>query len=281
VVDPPHNTFYPESWGSDTSSDDTAAVQACLDAAKGGTCLLSAASYSVSNLRMGYLTALVGTGMRNTMLTRLGGSSGPMIREKTTGEGNPYGASGITIRDLAVVGNGTSGDGISLGNQTSGYQFTSRGVLERVESWGFPQGAGFNLNSNAESFYYLWSFNNQTGFYLHGGGANQYYSLYAERNSGYQINVADPWNFFSGTQLEDNGAGVSGSNPFILSNAGQNTFNGVYINQGDQAKPCLVKIAAQSVVRDLVGTGTGSFTNAVCGPSSSSGGSRFVREFGT
>jgi len=219
----------------DGATDDTAAIQAALDAAGAvsGTVVVPAqgTAYRFSNLKLSPYTKLRGEHMWLSRLQRIPGSTGVAIREKTVAEGNPVGATGIWIQDLFVDGNNTLGDGINLGNQTANFALSTMAGIQNVASWYFVSGSGFKINSNADAFHYLWADHNATGVYFGGGGANVIHSLYAEFNSVYDIQINDFGTSVHGVQIETN----SSASAHLRVEGLQNSFYGIYFGLGANA----------------------------------------------
>lgn len=220
----------------DGVTDDTAAIQAALDAAaaagnitlgtfRGGIVHIPASSkpYMFSNLTVPNNVKLQGTHMAHCTLRRIPGSTGSAIREKNSSEDAGTDGSGIWIRDLAIDGNGTTGDGINLG---SSFQFNFRASLENVYVSGFPSGTGIKINSNATSSRYLWSNSNQTGIWItNGGGASIWHSLFAEANTVNDVVIGSAFDMFYGIQTE----AAAGTSPSILVTGSNNKIDGVTV----------------------------------------------------
>lgn len=215
------------------STDDTTAIQAALDAAgtAHGTVYVppNASTCMFSNLKISPYTKLRGDHMWRSSLTRIVGSTGTALREKTVGEGNAVGATGIWIEDLFIDGNSTTGNGIDLGNQTVNFQLSTLAGMSNVTVWRFTAGTGMKLNSNASVFVNIWTVQNSVGFHLSGGGANVIHSLFSESNTSYQIRISDSNNSIFGVQMEDS---TAGTDPFILVEGYQNLISGLYASIG-------------------------------------------------
>lgn len=242
----------------DGTTDDTTAIQAALDAAgtAHGTVFVPPTTNGCvfTNLKLPPYIKLKGEHMWQSSLTRKAGSTGTAIREKTVGEGNPYGATGIWIEDLNVDGNSTTGDGIDIGNQTPAYQLSTLAGMRDVYVVRFTSGIGMKINSNASSFDYVWSNGNQDGFYIAGGGANIFHSIFAEANTRYQIRLADTSDKIFGVQIEDSS---SSTNPCILVEASNNLIDGVYV---------AININKNEIVNDAVGANRNTFRDVTLYP---------------
>ena len=220
----------------DGATNDTAAIQLALDtvAARGGgfaggargACVFLPASptpYMFSNLVLPGYVSLVGEHMSGCCLKRLLGSTGIAIRERNLSEApGGDGGSGTWIRHLRIDGNGTSGDGINLGNQ--GVSFNFLAGLQNVSVFNFPSGTGIKLNTNAISCHYLWANACATGIQLNGGGS-VYHSLWAENNTTNDVVIAGQGDSYFGIQVEP----LAGSTPTILVTGSDNNIMGVYV----------------------------------------------------
>src|SRR6476619_6969744 len=114
-------TFDVRKYGAkgDGTTNDTAAIQAALDAAavagaaNKSRVYLPAGTYMMSNRLINASVILQGASMSVTKLKRITGSTGTALRERTSAEGNASGASGIWLRDFHIDGNATAGDGFN------------------------------------------------------------------------------------------------------------------------------------------------------------------------
>lgn len=206
------------------TTDGTTAIQQALDDAKvvagvGHRVFFpsppSGLPYMASNLTMFGYTMMEGELMGGTYLTRIPGSTGDFIREKSIAEGNPQGATGLWIRNILINCNHVVGDGIHLGDQVPGAQLNFLSGVENVNVRN--SGArGFYLNQNAANCSYLWATNNDIGMELH-GGASSYFGLYAEGSVQQNIIVASSDNSIFGVQTEGQGAALNDVEHVLLS----------------------------------------------------------------
>src|SRR6267142_2143994 len=190
----------------------------------------------ITNLTMYGKCLLTGSGSLSTLLYRDPAATGIMLREKTAAEGNTQGAAGIIIEKLGFYANGSTGNGLSLGNQ-GGAAFTSIASLVDVLVRDFTTGTGINLNSNAIHCRNVWGIANSVGFYLAGGSSN-YVGLWAEANTDVGIRLASPWNNLVGVHLEDNGVGPSSLLEVVT---GNNTITGTSIQLGANGLTKLIR----------------------------------------
>jgi hypothetical protein len=227
----------------DGTTDDTAAIQRALDAAGVTFGVVFVPSTSTgclfTNLKLSPYTKLRGDHMRQSNLTRKAGSTGTGIREKTAGEGNAAGATGIWIQDLWIDGNSTTGDGIDIGSQNLTFQLSTMAGMSHVAVWRFS-GICIKLSSNASSFEYLWADLCATGIKATGGIANTFHSVFAEFNTTNDIDLTDSNDSLFGVQIEED---RNGTNPAILVEGSDNLLEGVFIALGID-KTVLVRNAA-------------------------------------
>lgn len=244
----------------DGSTDDTAAIQAAINAVatsgglKGRVVYFPASptAYMFSNLTLpGYVT-LQGAHMSQCRLKRIAGSTGTAIREKTAAEaGNSHGASGIWIRDLSIDGNSTTGDGMNLGNQVGGAEFNFNAGLDHVYVFGFTTGTGIIMRPNAVACRYVWTNGNNIGFQINAGGGAFIQCLFSESNVTYDIRAGGQGNFFHGIQTEP----VATVTASILNEGLDNTFHGVYIGMGGNIS---------SLIYNATGASPASYYDVVC-----------------
>lgn len=166
----------------------------------------------------GHLGPMVATGLSNftmyghstlsaaspiaTQLVRSAGATGPFIREKTAGEGNAYGASGIVVRNLSLWGNGSVGDGVDFGNQ-GGASFTSNAYLAHLLVRDFTSGKAVKLLANTISCQDLWLGSNLVGLFLDSaGGACDFHALRIEDNRDVGLRCNSYGNGFYFTHME-------------------------------------------------------------------------------
>ena len=117
------NVNYAGGAKGDATTDDTAAIQAAINAAKvnGGTVYFPTptASYAFSNLVLYAGVKLLGPGRptgNGTLIASKRTNGQPAIQEAPLAS-NPGGGVGIQIEDLFLNCANTAGDGINLGNQ--------------------------------------------------------------------------------------------------------------------------------------------------------------------
>lgn len=228
-----NNVFNVLDYGAtgDGVTDDTVAIQAALDAAgvAHGVAQVPTGVFMFSNLRLSPKSKLRGMHMWQSCLKRIAGSTGIAIREKTIGEGNAEGATGIWIEDIFIDGSGTAGNGIDIGNQDPSNALSTMAGMSRVAVWYFTSGIGMNIRSNASSFNYLWANVNATGIKVAGGGANIFHSTFAEFNTTNQIYVNESGDQFFGIQIQEYG---SGANASIVVDGYDNLLSGVAVFLG-------------------------------------------------
>lgn len=212
--------------------DDTSAIQACLDAAgvAKSTAYLPSGTYLYSNLKMYAYSTLRGNGMgQQTILKRKPGSTGTGLRERTSGEGNPSGASGLWLRDLYFDGNATTGDGINLGNQVPAVQLNFNSGVENVFVYNFTSGVGLILNQNAAKCSYVWSNSNATGIQTQGGGG-YYDGIWAEGNTSINLQVQSSDDTFVHVHAEQAGTSAPATG-LVKIEGSQNRFFGTSLVQ--------------------------------------------------
>jgi hypothetical protein len=236
----------------DGETDDTEAIQAAIDAAitEYAPVILpaSTAPYMITNLTLWAGTRIIGAHMRYCELRRISGSTGTAIREKTAAEGN-VGATGIWLEHFTLNGDGTTGDGIDLGNQVPAAQLASQAGICNVRVTNFPSGIGFKLCANAASFYHLWADLCQDGIKTHSAGASAYHSVWIEQCTRYHLQVTDTGNMFYGIQIEDDN---SGTNPCIRNESYDNLFDGIFISLADITKDIIIQnLGARAAYRGV------------------------------
>jgi len=227
-------TFDVRKYGAkgDGTTNDTAAIQAALDAAavagaaNKSRVYLPAGTYMMSNLLINASVILQGASMSVTKLKRITGSTGTALRERTSAEGNASGASGIWMRDFHIDGNATAGDGFNIGNQVAGAQLNFLAGMENLYATAFPSGTGFIINTNAVKNGYLWSNANQRGFLVSGGGS-LWDGLWAENNTGTDIEIASVGDTFAHLQTET----AASAKPVVITGNANRIF-GIYAALG-------------------------------------------------
>ncbi len=191
-------------------TDGTTAIQQALDDAKvvAGRghmvvipTLSTNAAVVASNLTMYGYTGLRGELMGATYLTRLPGSTGPFIREKTIAEGNAQGASGLWVRDLLVNMNNTSGTGIYLGYQVPDAQLNFNSAISHVSVRNSLDSYGFDVNQNSAACDYLWSSWNYLGSRFT-GDASTYTRMFCDFSDQQNITIGGNMNNFFGMHTE-------------------------------------------------------------------------------
>lgn len=211
-----------------------AGIQLALDTVgNGGHVWLGPGLYTgITNLTMHAKTTLIGAGTLSTQLYRSAAATGTMLREKTVGEGNTGGGTGITVEKLSFWGGAGGGNGIDFGNQ-GGASFNANAQLVDILVRDFTAGTGIKLLANAIHCRNIWAANCSIGVYLNynaGGGANHLDGLWSEQCSDTHLKVEQPWNTFTHVQIEQSGGSPTG--PLIdlaISNADRNVFAGVYL----------------------------------------------------
>lgn len=263
----------PQAFGANADgTDDTTAIQACIDKActAQGTCMLPFASastpntYGFTNLKVCAWMTLSGSGMgQQTRLKRVNGAVGTAIREKTSAEGNASGAGGTWIRDLYIDGNGTAGDGINLGNQVAANQLNFNSGVQNVFVGSFTTGTGITLNMNAAKVSYIWSNSNAIGVITQGGGG-YYDGVWAEGNSTYEVQVQSSDDTF--VHVHGEMASVTPT-AMLRVEGSQNRFFGVSLVQTANSVNSLVYIASGAVRNSfweiMDNTNAHTFTNVV------------------
>lgn len=251
------------AWG-DGLSDDTAAIQAAIADAYnvGGRVYFPATGngYGFTNLKLFAGVSYEGAVMANSTLKRKTGSTGTAIREATSAEGNPSGATGIWIRNLRVNGNSTAGDGIDLGNQ-GGPQLNFCSGLDNVHVRDFTSGTGMRINQNAAKCNYIWSNSNQVGIET-SGGAGVYSGMWAENNSAQDLIIAGARDEFFGVHTEP----ATGSTESIKITGSDHGFVGVTTTFGGGITKSNVILFATGAARNSlynVNVVGGTFTHGI------------------
>lgn len=209
-------------------------IQQALDycgGAIGSAVYVGPGDYTITNLTMHGKTSLLGYGALVTRLNCSAGMIGVALREKTAGEGNISGATGITVQGVGIYGVATAAGGIDFGNQ-GGASFNANAQLCDVLVRDFTGGYGYKLLANAIHCRNFWAANCSTGMWLSGaGGACHFDGLWSEQCSATHLRVETPWNTFQHVQIEQSGGVPSG--PLIdlaVSAADRNVFAGVYMS---------------------------------------------------
>jgi hypothetical protein len=258
----------------DGKTNDTAAIQATINAAAGSHDIggivyfpnpIAGGSYMFSNLTLYARVALEGAGPQLTVLQRISGSTGNALQEASTGK--PNGALGITISNLMIWGNGTSGDGINLGS-AGGQPLETGAYLEHVYVWGFPSGSGFHLNGNAIWYADLWANTNKVGFTLN-GESNMYFGLWPQYNTEYEIYCSEPWSHFFGIHMEN--YSTSGTNPALVIAGDFAFYQGIHMiwstgGRSGGTKPEIIQITgnvAHTIIRDVIVLGNASYADTI------------------
>jgi len=204
-------------------------IQAAIDyAGVGGTVYLGPGNFTgVNNLTMYSKQRLYGAGSLATSLTGTGAGTGIFLREKTAGEGNAGGATGIIVEGLSIFAGGHTGNGINFGNQ-GGASFNSLATLADVLVRDFTAGTGVKLAANAIHCRNVWSIGNVIGFDMAGGGGNHWDGFWSEANTQTQIRSSNAWDTWVHPQLEQNGV-ASTFMIEMLNNGSQNSWIGLYM----------------------------------------------------
>lgn len=132
----------------DGNADDTAAIQAALDAATGaGRVFFPPGTYAFTHLQIPYGVRVYGSGWRSTLLFVISGTTGLAITDKATVAGQ--GSTGIWLSDMEIRGRSQVGlDGVKLGYGGLGSdQLNLLGGASRLLVRFFA-GDGMNLNCN-------------------------------------------------------------------------------------------------------------------------------------
>jgi len=215
--------------------------QACDDVGIGGEVYVGPGNVTGwGTLTVYGKTTLLGAGTLATLFTRDPAATGPAIREKTAGEGNASGATGIILEKFSVYGNGSVGDGIDMGN-AGGANFNALASIIDVLSRDFASGNAIKLSANAIHTRNMWGLNSAVGIYLNAGGACHHSGFWAEANTDVEARIACPYNTISMCQLEHNGVvPTNGMLEFTGGPASQNHINGFYASLSGNMAPAHV-----------------------------------------
>lgn len=225
-----YNVMHPDFGATgDGSTDDTASIQAAIDAAglvRGIVFFPTphSGSYMFSNLKIPQRVTLQGSGMHTAALSRIVGSTGTAVREKNTSEGNASGATGIWIRDMRIEGNSTAGDGINLGNEEAvGFNFLAG--LNNITVRGFSSGTAISLNIDATICKFIWGNTSQKGLVVT-GAAGQFHGVWAEGNTVNEVEILGTGHRFFGIYCETSNVIV----PISLGGTGRHVLFGPYLS---------------------------------------------------
>lgn len=145
----------------DGTTDDTAAIQSALDAARDSSprshIFMPSGTYIVSNLKVYAATVMIGVGPSATILKAKTGTTGYIINDaleaNTSGDGND---SPIFLRlfGFTIDGNGTAATGIRLGFGTgvSFPQFQQLSIIQNVRVHNFSATGGIGLHIKFNNF---------------------------------------------------------------------------------------------------------------------------------
>jgi hypothetical protein len=268
------------------TTDDTAAIQAALDAAgavRGVVYLPTTANfYQFSNLKIPAYVTLQGQGPLSSRLRQITGSTGIGLREKTAAEGNANGATAIVLRDFQIQGVSTATDGINLGNQVTGFPFSSNALISNVVAFGWTGGKGFNLKANVAFFQALTANGCGIGLYTSGGGGSWFYGSSLTNNVTHDLSINDPWNVFHGIDLENN---VESNTALAYIASAPVLLQGIGIGNHwtSTTRTKLIEETgsnANVVIRDVYVTGSGPYTNTIYSDAWTVGlGSGDIREY--
>lgn len=145
----------------DSTTDDTAAIQACLDASEvvagtsGRAIFFPSGNYRFSNLELPARCDLYGESMNNTVLRRTDTATGIAIKEKSS-------ATRIVITNMTIAGQNRPGDLLNLGNVTGDPAAFNSGALLDNLILRNCEDTLLDLNANVGWIGRLWAFNDQT-----------------------------------------------------------------------------------------------------------------------
>lgn len=211
-----------------------AGLQAALDytgASGGEVCVGPGTIADITNLKIYGNTILRGSPFAPSILERSASATGAAIREYTFGEGNSRGATHIILRDFMLKGNGSTGNGIDLGNGLAGdgsdtYTLNGNAGIHHVTSRDFV-GDGMNICANTVMFSDVHCPANTTGLRMRsGGGVNRFFGVWCEGNTSENIILEDSNNVFFGVHTEET---VAGSQAAIKCSGSLHSFFGVDI----------------------------------------------------
>lgn len=216
--------------------------QACNDVGIGGQVYVGPGNVTGwGTLTLYGHTSLICSGTSSTIFTSSSAATGPAIREKTAGEGNTSGASGIILEKFSVYGNGSTFDGIDMGNQ-GGAQFTSNATMVDLLVRDFNSGNGYKINANAIHCRNIWAIACSVGVYLNSGGASQYSGIWGEACTDVEVRVNCFGNTFDFLQLEHNGTvATNGMLEFTGGNATFNSVKALYMSLSGNAGDLVVE----------------------------------------
>lgn len=214
----------------DGITDDTAAIQACIDAQHslgaatlGGVAIIppSPTATMFSNIVMRRYTSLISLAPQPGLVTlrRIPGATGNAIQDDHS---DPLGATGVSLQGFTIDMNGTSGNGVDLGNGSAGWG-TATGMRDiRVLGSGTAN-IGFRLNPGGVYLANLLAYNCAQGVVTTGQGNNVWLGIFCVQNSVNDIVLGSTAEIFVGTHLEPNCANS------VLINIGGNKFYGINV----------------------------------------------------
>ncbi len=257
------------------ATDDTAAIQAALDAAgasgnqTSNHVTLPAGYFGFTTLRLWNSQVLEGAGPNTTSLVRMGvGAGGPAIA-MTAGQA----ASGTCIRNLRVLCNqvGTNLNGIELGTQTPGLtDWALGGTMDNVllyDSTGWGVRAHVNVAKMSNVWVQAEYPTNQStagGMYITGGVlTSTFLNIEGFWPSNF-LKLAAGFSNFYGLQVEAEGSFPT--IPLVSIEAPGNSFYGVFISGGTRVGSDLFKIGGAiqfTRINDISLSGPMTFINTV------------------